>query len=195
MSNKKEYNAQYYIKNRVRILKYKKQWYIENGEGNKEKKRENDERYRRKNAEKLRERKRQWNKNNRKKINYHFRDRSKTDLRYNLDRRMKTALRIALKGNKAGRHWEDLVGYTLDDLIKRLKKTMPKGYTWQYFLEGRLHIDHKIPISAFNYTKPEHTDFKKCWALRNLRLLPAKENWRKSNKLQKPFQPSLKIIY
>jgi len=70
---------------------------------------------------------------------------------------------------------------------------MPKGYCWQDFLEGKLHIDHKIPISAFNFTKSEHIDFKRCWALSNLQLLPARENIIKSNHLSKPFQPALKI--
>ena len=94
---------------------------------------------------------------------------------------------------KSGKHWEDIVGYTVEDLEKRLRKTMPKEYTWKDFKNGELHIDHIIPISAFNYTKSEHIDFKRCWALKNLRLLPAKENLIKHNKLIKSFQPSLKI--
>ena len=74
------------------------------------------------------------------------------------------------------------------DLIKHLEKTLPDGYTWE-----ECHIDHKIPMSAFNFTTPEHTDFKRCWALSNLRLLPAKENLVKYNKLYKPFQPALLV--
>ena len=100
---------------------------------------------------------------------------------------------IKHKGTKAGRRWQSLVGYTLNDLMKRIKKTMPKEYTWQDFLDGKLHIDHIIPLSAFNFDKPEHTDFKRCWTLSNLRLLPAKENFIKHNKLDKQFQPALKI--
>ena len=106
---------------------------------------------------------------------------------------MKIAINRALKGNKNGRHWEILVGYTLNNLMKRLKKTVPKGCTWQDFLEGKLVIDHKIPKSIFNFSKSEHIDFKRCWALKNLQLLPAEENWKKSNKLEKAFQLGLKI--
>lgn len=120
-------------------------------------------------------------------------NRRKTDLKFNLNERMRRRIRDSLKENTNGRRWESLTGYTLTDLIKRLKETMPKGYTWQGYLSGKLHIDHRIPISAFNFTKPEHTDFKRCWALSNLRLLPAKENIIKSNKLSRPFQPALKI--
>jgi len=99
----------------------------------------------------------------------------------------------SLRDNKNGRKWEDLIGYTLDDLIKRLEKTIPKGYIWQDYLTEKLHIDHIIPISVFNFDKPEHIDFKRCWALNNLRLLPAKENMMKHDKLYKPFQPALPI--
>ena len=117
----------------------------------------------------------------------------KTDLKFNLNARIRSAIRLSLKGNKPIGHWEYFVEYTLNDLIKRLEETMPKGYTWQNLLIGELHVDHIIPISAFNFIKPEHTDFKRCWALSNLRLLPAKENLIKGDKLDRPFQPALKI--
>ncbi len=120
-------------------------------------------------------------------------ERLKTDIKFRLNRNVSRLIRKALKGNKAGRRWGSLVGYTLNDLIDRLKNTMPVGYTWKDFLSGELHIDHIIPISAFNFTKPEHTDFKRCWELENLQLLPAKENLIKHNNLDKPFQPALKI--
>lgn len=115
------------------------------------------------------------------------------DLKFNLNEKIRRLIAKPLKKGKKNRHWESLVGYTLMDLKKRLTKTMPKGYTWQDFLNGKLHMDHIVPLSKFNFTKSEHIDFKNCWALRNLRLLPAKENLVKSSKLEKPFQPSLKL--
>ena len=120
-------------------------------------------------------------------------ERLKTDIKFRLNRNVSRLIRKALKGNKAGRKWGSLVGYTLNDLIDRLKNTMPAGYTWQDFLQGKLHIDHIIPISAFNFNCPDHIDFKRCWSLENLRLLPAKENMIKHNKLDRPFQPALRI--
>lgn len=134
-----------------------------------------------------------WKENNPEYISQYCRIRRRTDLNYNLSHRMSSMIWQSLKGNKAGRTWESLTGYNLADLIKRLKKTMPAGYTWEDIFNGKLHIDHIIPISAFNFTKPEHTDFKRCWALSNLRLLPVKENLSKHNHLDRPFQPALKI--
>ncbi len=113
---------------------------------------------------------------------------------YVLGKRMKDSINNTLRrGVKNGRSWCDLVGYDRDMLVKHLKSTMPNGYTWKDFLDGKLHIDHKIPKSVFNYTQPEHIDFKRCWALSNLQLLPAYENLSKSNKLTTAFQPSLQL--
>jgi len=153
-------------------------------EKNREILREKNRQYRERNRETIRERKRRYNKHKR-----------KTDLKCNLNYKMSTAIRKSLhKSNKAGKHWETLVGYNVNDLMRRLKKTMPEGYTWNNYLEGKLHIDHIIPLSAFHFDKVEHPDFKKCWALKNLQLLPARENLIKGSKLSKPFQPALKLF-
>lgn len=95
------------------------------------------------------------------------------------------AIHLALHEKKNGRKWESLVGYTLDKLFKRLEFTMPDGCSWDDYLNGKLHIDHIIPISAFQYNGPEDKAFKKCWNLENLRLLPAHENIIKANKIIK----------
>lgn len=149
------------------------------------------------NLERLREHDRQRYKNRREKMIKQHRQyeaiKRKTDSRFNLNQKIKRAIQHSLKGNKNGRGWERLVGYTLEDLFRRLKSTMPEDYDWQDFLKGKLHIDHIIPISVFNFTDSEHIDFKRCWALENLQLLPAKENLRKYNKLTNPFQPALQI--
>ncbi|MBT7082094.1 MAG: hypothetical protein HN929_11645 [Chloroflexi bacterium] len=103
-------------------------------------------------------------------------------------------MRKAIKQKKAGRHWEELVDYTLEDLTKHLKSTIPDGYTWEDdFVNGDnvLHIDHITPMSAFNFESASHVDFKRCFALDNLQLLPAIENMQKSAKLERPFQPCL----
>ena len=160
---------------------------------NREDKKEQDKKYYIKNRENLLKQHKQWYENNRERKNRHKKYKRKTDLKFNLNEKISHAINFSLKGNKNGRHWETLVNYTLDDLIKRLKKTMPKGYTWQDYLEGKLHLDHIIPISAHNFTTSKHIDFKRCWSLSNLQLLPAKENLAKHDKLYKPFQPTLKI--
>ena len=201
--DKKKYMEKYYYDNLEKLKKQHKLYH----KNNLEKERQRIKLYHKNNLEKERQRSKQWAKNNPEKINKankkwqknpekrnnYERNRRRTDLKINLNHRISIAIGLSLKGNKAGRHWEDLVGYNLTDLIKRLNKTIPIGYTWKDYLNGDLQIDHKIPKSVFNFTRPEHTDFKKCWALSNLRFLPAKENLIKSNHLIRPFQPALKI--
>ena len=193
MFDREEYMKKWEEENKEYRKKYRKQYYRDNLE----KYRELGRQWRKNNLGKIKKYFNQWQKNNREDVREYkkkwMENKYKTDSKFNLNLKITRVIRKSLKGNKAGRKWETLVGYTLDDLIKRLKKTMPEGYTWQDFLTGKLHIDHIIPISAFNFTRPEHNDFKRCWALSNLRLLPAKENLRKHNHLDRPFQPALRI--
>lgn len=93
-----------------------------------------------------------------------------------ISERMSAHVRLCLKGNKAGKSWEKLVGYTLADLVTRLRLTVPAGWTWQDFLEARLQIDHIVPVAAFRFSSADDPEFRKCWSLENLQLLPADEN-------------------
>ena len=105
---------------------------------------------------------------------------------------MSSNLRIALKGNKSGRHWEDLVKFTVDELKKHLEKIFLPGMTWGNY-GTYWEIDHKIPIVVFNFNKPEDMDFRLCWSLKNLQPLEKTRNRRKNSKIENPFQPSLAI--
>jgi len=109
----------------------------------------------------------------------------------NIRGRMSAQINNAIKGKKIGRRWESLVGYTAKGLIRHIEKQFTDGMSWEN--RDKWHIDHIIPVSAFNFTKPEHIDFKRCWALSNLRPMWAKDNISKGAKLDKPFQPSLLI--
>ena len=120
-----------------------------------------------------------------------YRIKYRTNLKNRLNRNIGNAIYQNLKGFKRGRHWENLVKWTLQQLKNRFVQLFEPGMTWDNY--GEWHIDHKIPISAFNFTKPENLDFKRCWALSNLQPMWAKENISKGAKLDKPFQPSLRV--
>jgi len=188
-----EYMKQYYLNHKKEIDEHDKQYYIDNKEKIKERMRQ----YYINNKESFLKKVKSWRLSNKEKMKeynkQYVKNKRKTDLKYNLGNRMSIAIGKSLKGNKAGRKWETLVGYTVNDLIKHLKKTMPKGYCWQDYIEAKLHLDHIIPKSIFTFDRPKYIDFKRCWALNNLQLLPAKENLIKNAKLTRPFQLALKI--
>ena len=194
----KERKKLYRIKNREEILKRKKLYYKNNLEKIKEYNRKEETKkrlkiWREKNPIYKKEYIKKYCQKHKKEHALYCRNRRRTDLKVNLNHKISGQIWKSLRRNKNGWHWEDLVGYTLNDLIKRLKETMPEGYTWDDVLEGKLHIDHIIPISAWDFDKPEQINFQKCWALSNLQLLPAKENMIKHDKLIRTFQLALKI--
>ena len=166
-------NQRYYQRHKKIIAEKAKKYYMENKDKIVAKQNE----YYEEHKEEIQKYKREYYKN-----------RAKTDLKFNINRRMRTAVYETLRYKKNGRKWEKLVRYTFDELFNRLKKTIPKGYTWQDYLEGKLQIDHIIPVSVHNFSSEKHIDFKRCWALKNLRLLPTKENQLKGKKLLNPFQ-------
>lgn len=104
-----------------------------------------------------------------------------------------TGIWHSIKDKKGGKKWEGIVGYSLNDLITHLKGNLPEGITWDEYVDNMsdYHIDHKIPKSIFNFKGPSDIDLKKCWALNNLQILSAKDNLKKYNKFDFPFQPSL----
>lgn len=110
---------------------------------------------------------------------YH-RWRIRTNAHALINMRMRVAIRKALAGGKAGRTWESLVGYTVEQLATHLQRQLPKGYTLDDLFGGKLHIDHIIPKSSFDVTNPE--ELRACWALPNLRPLGAKQNMKKGAK-------------
>lgn len=123
--------------------------------------------------------------------NKRAKSRRDNELIYRLNGDIGSQIRKSLQGNKAGRHWENLVGYTLEQLKKHLEKQFKDGMSWDNRSEW--HIDHIVPKSVFNFTKPEHRDFKRCWALKNLQPIWATDNLAKGAKIGKHFQPSLLI--
>jgi len=117
-----------------------------------------------------------------KKVTKRQAERYATDPSFRLRKAMSVAIRSSLRDEKAGRTWESLVGYTVDDLRAHLEGRFVAGMTWENY--GEWHIDHIIPQSAFSFSSPSDPQFAKCWALANLQPLWGPENIRKSDILE-----------
>lgn len=71
------------------------------------------------------------------------------------------------------------LGYDVGDLKRRLEFNFKPEMSWENY--GKVwHIDHKKPLSYFDYSKPE--EIKKSWMLCNLQPLFVKDNLMKGNR-------------
>jgi len=60
----------------------------------------------------------------------------------------------SLRGIKAGRRWESLVGYVLKDLMEHLESQFDDKMNWDNY-GTYWHVDHIRPRSLFKYTSPD----------------------------------------
>ena len=89
------------------------------------------------------------------------------------------ALRAA-GSSKGGQSWQALVGYSIAELCVHIERQFLPGMTWENRKDW--HVDHITPLSSFEYTKPTDPEFRRAWALPNLRPLWARDNIRKSGR-------------
>ena len=117
-------------------------------------------------------------------------ERRMIDPKYKLICTMRKAIGESIKTGKNRRCFKELVPYTIEKLKKHLEKLFKPGMSWDNYGTD-WEIDHKIPISVFNFKSPDDIDFSRCWKLKNLQPLWSPENRAKSANLTKHFQPSL----
>jgi hypothetical protein len=160
-------------RNKLKTREKNRKWYDQNKEGYNTARRKE----RRENSEKFKERDHFYWLRNKEKIYRHQAERRHANP---LAMSASSAIWRCLKGNKQGRHWENLVGYTLMDLKKHLEDQFKPGMNWQNY--GEWHLDHIKPQSLFKFTHPEDSEFLECWRLKNLQPLWARENKSKGAK-------------
>lgn len=165
---------------RKKLEKQPKEYYKKYYKKNIEKKKQ----YNRDNREKRSELYKKWyekNKNYRKEYMREYRKKYFEIPKNRINKRISNMILKSLRKNKKGYHWEDILGYTVDDLIKHLEST--SCYTIEECTEKNLQIDHIIPVSCYNFSSFEDENFRRCWDLRNLRLLSADKNYDKRAKI------------
>lgn len=86
-------------------------------------------------------------------------------------------------GSKAGQSFFNFVEYSVEELKEHLESLFEDWMSWDNY--GEWHIDHITPQDHFQFKSMGDEEFKKCWALENLRPLAKKLNLKKGNKLQK----------
>lgn len=168
----KKQHAEYRIKNRDKINRRRR----ERRKNNKEHYKEQDKKYRLENKEAIQERN-----------NKYKRRKRKTDAAYRLRSGVSRSIYKALK--KQGKNKNNSIlkylSYTMEELKIHIESQWESWMSWDnhgvYKLGGekKWHIDHIISQADLPYDSMEHPNFKKCWALDNLRPLEAVANMQK----------------
>ena len=199
----KEKNAKYYqenkeeIKDRVReyaienedkVKESRKQYYEENKEAILEK----QGTYYEANFDRIRVVKETYRLTHKEERNENQRLRYATDPHFRLRMNLSTAIFGFLKKNdssKGNKSIMEYLLYTIEELQAHLEKQFEFWMTWEN--QGRYdrkvwddndsstwtwQIDHIIPHSLLPYISMDDDNFRKCWALENLRPLSSKQN-------------------
>lgn len=174
----KEYNKQYRQKNRQRLLKQKRDYYHKNKEKIlsafkdkyknpeiKEKVAKRGHAYRQKNKQIIREKNKL---------------RAKTDIKFRLALQLRKIVYGAAIGKFKLNVIIDAIGCTPLELKQHLESKFKPGMTWDNWGFRGWHIDHIVPLSAFDLTDKEQ--FLKASNYTNLQPLWCHENWTKGNK-------------
>lgn len=156
--SRKQQRQQYYRNNIDKFIKYR--------EEHKEQSYEYQRQYRILNRDKLIERDKIRNKERWKNLNYR------------LGKIISNEINNTLRGIKSEKHWEDIVGYKLEDLKKHLESQFTPEMNWENMGEY-WEIDHIIPRNLFNYNSIKDKQFQICWSLINLRPLEKSLNRRR----------------
>jgi hypothetical protein len=148
-------------------------------ERQREKNREACRRYRAKYPDRRRATNQKYNKDNRDARNEYqrgyLRDRRAKDPALRLIHRSRTRVRLALKGVGKDAPTIELLGCTAEQFRKHIESKLTDGMTFD-----NVHIDHRLPISAFDLTKPKHQRYAFHWS--NCQPLFVADNLAKSDK-------------
>ena len=109
-------------------------------------------------------------------------ERRKEDLVFKIKKALRSRLRSALRSkSKKGSAVKDL-GCSIEEVIQYLESKFFPGMSWENWAPHGWHIDHIIPLSRFDLTKPD--EVKKACHYTNLQPLWAFENLSKGAKLK-----------
>jgi hypothetical protein len=187
----KQYNREYYIKNKKKIIDRSNLYYKENTQNvlrvtkkyrknNIEKVKQRKSDYHIKNSEKIKEKTKNWRKENKEKRNQTERERRKNNTSHKLVHYLRVRTNFYIKKMNISKCNPSLkiIGCSPEFLKEYIEKKFTDGMCWDR-MGKEIHIDHIIPLSS---AKSEDEIYKLCHYT-NLQPLWAEDNLKKSNKI------------
>jgi len=166
----KNYRKEYNEKNNKYRLDYARNYAKEN----REKRKEQMILYRIENKQQILKTSKQWREKNKEKI----KNRLKTDNEYKIKITMHRSFKNSIR--KKTKSFFKYTNLAYADYIDYFKNNFPVEFS-EITEKGKYHIDHIIPCAIYDFKNPD--EIKLCWQPENLRIIPAKENLKKSSKL------------
>lgn len=176
----------YYRKNQDRLLKESRERYHQNIEAEHDRSRK----YKESNREIIKAKRAQRSKQKRK-------DDPSFRLKSNISRRIREILKKN-NSSKGGKTILSYLKYSIVELRIHLESQFDSWMSWNNYGVYKKtewkdsdqntwtwQIDHIIPQSKLYYSSMEDANFKKCWALENLRPLSSKDNFNRGIDLLK----------
>lgn len=194
LEKRRAYRKTYQEKNKEQIKARHKEYMSK--PDTKERRQQYDKEYKIKNEEEIKTRKQRYYQNNKETINkkstqIHL-NKIKTDVCYNIRQKVSHAIRERLKisdSSKARQSILKFLPYTIEELKQHLESLFETWMNWNnygQYIKNKWNdndpstwtwqIDHIIPHSTFEYKTMDCEEFRKCWALENLRPLSSKQN-------------------
>lgn len=130
-----------------------------------------------------------YKRNNRDSINERERARRKNDPIFKIRESLRSTIKSALRGKKNNLSINNFLNYSMIELKQHIENKFESWMSWNN--QGLYNkktwddndqstwtwqLDHIIPQSDSPYTSMEDDNFKRCWALDNLRPYSAKQN-------------------
>jgi len=198
ISFQKEYN----LENKDKIASYNEKYGKEYREVNKDKIVEKKKKYYEKNKIQVGKNHREYAIKNKEEIaeykKEYIKSRKKVDIPFALKMNVSRSINRALKKIGSSKNGESCIKYlpfSLENLKQHLESLFEPWMTWENYGKYSVktwddknpatwtwQVDHIIRHAVFKYESMYDIEFKKCWALENLRPLSAKTNIRENHR-------------
>lgn len=115
-------------------------------------------------------------------------NKSATDISFRILKNLRSRTRFALKKDGAVKSaaTENLLGCTIPEFRAYFESLFIEGMSWDLFMQGGIHIDHKRPCTLYDLT--DEAQQRDCFFYKNLQPLLALDNLKKSSKYEECLQ-------
>lgn len=111
--------------------------------------------------------------------------RMKNDPSFRLIKLLRGRIRQFIKSGSSSLSTMELLGCSADEFRDYFESEFTDGMTWAAVMDGQIHIDHDIPLSAFDMHDPIHQRVAIHWS--NCKPLWASDNLHKSQAVPVDF--------